>query len=88
MKRNIKIYENPILYLLILIVGVGTAMMYSASSIIAINTHDEYYFYIQRHLIRLSISIFALFIIYNINFKWFKKFSYEILFLSWIINQY
>ena len=85
MKRNMKIYENPILYLLILIVGIGTAMMYSASSIIAINTHDEYYFYIQRHLIRLGISIFALFFIYNINFKWFKKFSYEILFLSWLI---
>ena len=42
MKRNMKIYENPILYLLILIVGIGTVMMYSASSIIAINTHNEY----------------------------------------------
>jgi len=80
-----KIYENPILYLLILIVGIGTVMMYSASSIIAINTHDEYSFYIQRHLIRLTISIVALLIIYNINFKWFKQFSFEILILSWII---
>ena len=85
MKRNIKIYENPILYLLILIVGIGTVMMYSASSIIAINIHDEYSFYIQRHLIRLTISILALLIIYNINFKWFKQFSFEILILSWII---
>ena len=85
MKRNIKIYENPILYLLILIVGIGTVMMYSASSIVAINIHNEYSFYIQRHLIRLSISIIALLVIYNINFKWFKKFSFEILILSWII---
>ena len=45
----------------------------------------EYSFYIQRHLIRLTISILALLFIYNINFKWFKQFSFEILILSWII---
>ena len=85
MKRNIKIYENPIFYLMILIIGLGTVMMYSASSTIGINVHNKYDFYLNRHLIRLSISIIAFIIIYKIDFKWYNNFSKQILFLSWII---
>ena len=55
MKRNLKIYENPILYLTILLIGIGTVMMYSASSTLGVNIHDKYNFYLIRHLIRLFI---------------------------------
>ena len=37
MKKNIKIYEMPILYLTLLLIFFGTIMQYSASSTIAIN---------------------------------------------------
>ena len=59
MKRNLKIYENPILYLTILLIGIGTVMMYSASSTLGVNIHDKYNFYLIRHLIRLFIVIIA-----------------------------
>ncbi len=85
MKRNINIYENPIFYLMILIIGLGTVMMYSASSTLGINVHNKYDFYLNRHLVRLCISIFAFIIIYKINFKWYNNFSKQILFLSWVI---
>ena len=85
MKRNLTIYENPILYLLFIIIGLGTVMMYSASSTISINRFDDYSFYLNRHLIRLGISIIAFIFFYNVNFKWYKKFSFPILFLSWAI---
>jgi len=85
MKRNLKIYENPILYLMILIIGMGTVMMYSASSTLGINIHDKYNFYLNKHLIRLSISIIAFMIVYNLDFKIYNNFSKYILFLSWAI---
>ena len=85
MKRNLTIYENPILYLIFLIIGLGTVMMYSASSTISINRFDEYSFYLNRHLVRLGISTVAFLFFYNINFKWYKKLSFPILFLSWAI---
>ena len=69
MKRNLKIYENPILYLTILLIGIGTVMMYSASSTLGVNIHDKYNFYLIRHLIRLFIGIIAFIFIYNIDFK-------------------
>jgi len=63
----------------------GTVLMYSASSTIGINRFNHYAFYLNKHLIRLLISILAFIIIYNINFRWLKKYSFELLFLSWII---
>ena len=42
MKNNKKIYENPILYLIIFIIGLGTVLMYSASSTVGINKFNHY----------------------------------------------
>tara|TARA_Y100001970_G_C14153491_1_gene814109 strand:+ start:56 stop:1153 length:1098 start_codon:yes stop_codon:yes gene_type:complete len=85
MKRNLKIYENPILYLTILLIGIGTVMMYSASSTLGVNIHDKYNFYLIRHLIRLFIGIIAFIFIYNIDFKIYNNFSKHILILSWVV---
>ena len=85
MKKNIKIYENPILYLILFMICIGTVMMYSASGNLGINNHNNYAFYLKRHLIRFAISILVFLIVYNINFKFIKSYSFEILFLSWII---
>ena len=74
MNNNKQIFENPIIYLLITLIMVGTVMMYSASSTIGINKFNQYSFYLNKHLIRLAISIIAFIIIYNIDFKWFKRF--------------
>ena len=85
MKNKLKIYENPISYVILIMLCIGTVMLYSASSTLGINKFDHYAFYLNKHLTRLAISIFAFTFIYNINFKWLKKYSYELLVLSWII---
>ena len=85
MKNQQKIYENPLLYIIILIIGLGTVMMYSASSTIGINKFNQYSFYLNRHLIRLIISLFAFTLVYHLNFRFLKNFSLEILVLSWLV---
>ena len=87
MKKNIKIYEMPILYLTLLLIFIGTIMQYSASGTIAINKvgWENYDIYLNKHIMRVIIGIIGMLIIYNFNFKWLKKYAKEILIASWII---
>ena len=85
MKNFRSIYESPILYITILILGFGIIMLYSASSTLAVNKYDKYYFFLSKHLVRLTIGIIAFIFMYNFNFKYLKKYSYEIIYISWIV---
>ena len=87
MKKNIKIYEMPLLYLTVLLILFGTIMQYSASSTMAINKFgwDSYNFYLSNHIIRLIIGLIAMITMYNFQFKLLKKYSKHILYISWII---
>ena len=70
-----KIYENPILYLLILIVGIGTVMMYSASSIIAMNRVDNYLHFFSQQFKWLLIGTTFMIIMYRFNYIYIRKFA-------------
>ena len=87
MKRNIRIYEMPLLYLTLLLILFGSVMQYSASGTIAINKFgwDSYNYFLYKHLARIILGILGMILMYNIKFKWLKKYSKEILILSWII---
>ena len=87
MKRNIKIYEMPLLYLTLLLILFGIVMQYSASSTIAINKFgwNNYNYFLNKHLGRVILGLFAMVLVYNFEIKWFKKYSKQILVLSWII---
>ena len=85
MRNNKTIYENPIIYFLIIIIAIGITMLYSASSTIAFDGFNEYTFYLNKHLIRLLLGITAFIIMYNVDFKLLKKFSKLILLISWIV---
>jgi len=85
MKNNQNIYEKPIIYIVIMIMFLGSILLYNASSTLAINKFDNYSFYIDRHLIRLSIGLLAFLIIYYfINFSILKNNAQLILIISWI----
>ena len=62
MKRNIKIYEMPLLYLTLLLILFGAVMQYSASSTIAINKFgwDNYNYFLYKHLSRVAVGIIAM----------------------------
>ena len=75
MKKNIKIYEMPLLHLTILLIAFGTVMLYSASGTIAINKFgwDKYDFFLNKHLTRVFIGLIAMILMYNINLKWLQN---------------
>ena len=81
MKNEKSIYEQPLIYLIIFIVGFGIIMMSSASSYVT----NNYSYFLYKHIIRIIIGIIAFLIIYNIDFKYLKLYSSQILFISWII---
>ena len=87
MKRNIKIYEIPLLYLTLLLILFGAVMQYSASSTIAINKFgwNNYNYFLYKHLGRVALGLLGMILMYNLQFEWLKKYSKEILILSWII---
>ena len=87
MKRNIKIYEMPLLYLTLLLILFGIVMQYSASSTIAINKFgwSNYNYFLNKHLGRVILGLFAMALVYNFEIKWLKKYSKQILILSWIV---
>ena len=69
MKNKKRIYENPILYLIIFIIGIGTVLMYSASSTVGINKFNHYAFYLNKHLFNVFVSfyVYSMFQIINTN---------------------
>ena len=87
MKKNIKIYEMPLLHLTILLLAFGIVMLYSASGTIAINKFgwNKYDFFLNKHLIRVLIGLIVMLLIYNLNLKWIQNNSRNILFLSWFL---
>lgn len=85
MKSNRTIYDNPLIYIIMIIIVIGITMLYSASSTIAYNKFNEYTFFLNKHIIRLLLGITAFIIMYNVDFKILKKHSKLILILSWFI---
>ena len=87
MKRNIKIYEMPLLYLTLLLILFGAVMQYSASSTIAINKFgwNNYNYFLYKHLTRVVLGISGMLLMYKLELKWLKKYSKQILILSWAI---
>ncbi len=65
MKNQKNIYEQPLIYLIIFIVGFGIVMMSSASSYV----YNDYSYFLTKHIFRIAISLIAFLIVYNIDFK-------------------
>tara|TARA_Y100001970_G_scaffold33095_2_gene41026 strand:- start:1265 stop:2383 length:1119 start_codon:yes stop_codon:yes gene_type:complete len=85
MRNNQNIYEKPIIYIIIMIIFIGSILLYNASSTLAINKFNNYSFFINKHLIRLLIGIIAFLLFYSlINFTFIKRNAHLILFTSWI----
>tara|TARA_Y100001960_G_scaffold161816_1_gene170166 strand:+ start:139 stop:1257 length:1119 start_codon:yes stop_codon:yes gene_type:complete len=86
MKKNIKIYEMYIFYIVLFLILFGTIMQYSASYTLAINKFgwENYNYYFYKHMIRVVISLIAMIVMFNLNFTYLNKFSKYILIISWL----
>ena len=82
--NNYKI-EHIILLTILLLSSFGFIMMYSASSILAMNKYNNYLHFLLKQLNWLCIGAILMILTSRINYYFLKKTAYLILFISWII---
>jgi cell division protein FtsW len=84
---NIRSYPNDYLILgtIILLSGFGIVMMYSASSIYAMNQFDNYLHFFLRQTRWLIIGAILMFVLSQTSYRYLKEFAYVLIIFSWII---
>jgi len=84
---NIRSYPNDYLILgtIILLSGFGIVMMYSASSIYAMNQFDNYLHFFLRQTRWFIIGAILMFALSQMNYRYLKEFAYVLIIFSWII---
>ncbi len=84
---NIRSYPNDYLILgtILLLSGFGIVMMYSASSIYAMNEFDDYMHFFLRQTKWLIIGTIIMFILSQMSYRYLKELAYVLIILSWII---
>lgn len=68
-------YDRIIYVVVFLLIGIGLVMLYSASSLIALEKFENAGFYLKRHFIRLAIGLVVMFILMRVDYHLYKKYS-------------
>ncbi len=74
--------EKSILFPVILLAGIGIVMVYSASSSISMETHNNLFFYMKKQAFFLGISLCVMFVTASFPYRLYRSFSYVILFAA------
>ncbi len=84
---NIRSYPNDYLILgtILLLSGFGIVIMYSASSIYAMNEFDDYMHFFLRQTKWLIIGAIVMFVLSQMSYRYLKELAYVLIILSWII---
>jgi len=77
--------EQILISITLILCGFGIIVMYSASSMYAMNNFGNHMFFLIQQLKWLSIGMLLMLITSKINYQLIKKYAYQILFFSWII---
>ena len=85
MKKSYYPNEFIIIGIILILSGFGIVMMYSASSIYAMNKYNNYMFFLNQQIKWLALGITFMFLISRVNYQVLKKYAYLLLIFSWII---
>jgi len=77
--------EKTILFPVILLSGIGIIMVYSASSAISMESHNNLLFFVKKQSFFLAISLCVMFVTASFPYKLYKSFSYIILFFAIVL---
>ena len=82
-----KFYKNEylIIGLIIILSGFGLIVMYSASSIYAMNKFNNYLYFFNQQIKWIAIGLFTMTILSRLNYNFLKQLSFILLILSWIL---
>jgi len=68
-------FDRTIYVVVFLLIGIGIVMLYSASSLIAMEQFENAGFFLKRHLIRLIMGLVVMLIMMHFNYQHLKKLS-------------
>jgi cell division protein FtsW len=71
--------------IIFLLCGFGIVMMYSASSIYAMNKFDNYLHFFMQQIKWLTIGAVLMLMLSQVNYQILKKIAYALLIISWVV---
>ncbi|MFZ7125959.1 MAG: putative lipid II flippase FtsW [Desulfobacterales bacterium] len=75
-------YDVQLLFPVLLLVGVGIVMIYSASSALAADRWGDGYFFLKRQGMFAAAGVVVLVVCRHLPYRWFKPLAYPILILA------
>ena len=85
MSTTLKSTDIYILRSVIILIGIGTVSMYSASSIYAEYKYDDYLHYLTKQVIWLPIAVIGYFFSSRFNYYYFKNYIYYLVGFTWLV---
>ena len=84
---KVRYYPNDqiIMGIIFLLCGFGIVMMYSASSIYAMNKFDNYLHFFMQQIKWLTIGAVLMLMLSQVNYQILKKIAYALLIISWVV---
>ena len=77
--------DQIIMGIIFLLCGFGIVMMYSASSIYAMNKFDNYLHFFMQQIKWLTIGAVLMLMLSQVNYQILKKIAYALLIISWVV---
>ncbi len=78
-------YDIALLFPVLLLVGIGIVMVYSASSELAMKKFGDDYYYLKRQTVFALIGVLVLIISRRIPYRLFSTFTYPLLFVAFVL---
>jgi len=75
-------FDSWLLFLTILLVGVGITMVYSSSAVLAQDSFGDSYFYLKRTIVFAALGFLLMAALVKIPYRVYFKLAYPILFVS------
>lgn len=84
-KENKTNIDTTLLVTSLLLLAFGLVMIYSASSIYALEIYKDSYHFIKKQLVFAAVSLFVMFFFYKFKYQYLTKFVYVLLGISLVL---
>jgi len=78
-------YDIALLFPVLLLVGIGIVMVYSASSALALKNFGSEYFFLKKQAALAMAGIVALVAYKHIPYRWYRPLAYPLLLLAFVL---
>ncbi len=84
-EANCRGYDPFLLLSMLLLLGIGAVMIYSASSIVAMRRFGSDTYFFQKQLVNILVAILVLILCRRVPYAFYKKFAYPILGVAFLL---